>query len=108
MPFLTVCCVDMHNDNFRYLLACVYRPPGGSLSNQADTKLHIDCFLRLFSSSYIFFVEGDFNLPHINWNTSTVLIDGVHNLLLDLFEDNGLSQIITVPIPAKITYLTYF
>jgi len=104
-----ICCVDMPNDNFRYRLVCVYRPPGVSLCNQADAKLLISGLSSLLSPSYIFFVAGDLNLPHINWNTSTSPIDGVHNLLLDLFEDYGLSQIITVPgLLAKTTYLTSF
>jgi len=78
-------CVDVHIDNFRYRLVCIYRPPGVSLCNQAYAKLLISCLSRLLNPSYIFFVAGDFNLPHINWNTSTSPIDGVHNLLLDLF-----------------------
>jgi len=51
----------------------------------------------VMSPKLIYFIAGDFNLPRIDWNTGFGLNDGFHDVFLEFFIDNCLTQIITVP-----------
>jgi len=92
-----VCCIDVQLFNVFYRLICVFRPPGISLIARIDASLFVSCLSKLLQSKRTYFIAGDFNLPNIDWLTCVAPDDGVPNSIFQLFVDNNLTQMITIP-----------
>jgi len=92
-----MCCVDIQISNKKYRLICIYRPPVVSQASLTDADLLCLALTKLLDGSYYLFVAVDLNLPNINCNLSTAPNDGVHDLLLNVFVDNCLHQMVSVP-----------
>jgi len=92
-----MCCVDIQISNKKYRLICIYRPPGVTQASRTDADVLCITLTKLLDSNYYFFVAGDLNLPNINWNLSTAPNDGVHDILLNVFVDNCLHQMVSLP-----------
>ena len=82
------------------ILAVFYRPPSSS-------KQYSDAFIHSLSYVYgrypeaHFIIGGDFNLPHIDWDSFSVLPNnpckGISQSILSNFLDLGFSQIVRSP-----------
>jgi len=42
-------------------------------------------------------IVGDFNLPHIEWNTLVCSSDGIHNLFLEFIIQHSWIQLVNFP-----------
>ena len=81
----------------------VYRPGNAPLSKFTAAMNFIQDFVTSVNDSWTFMINGDFNFPNINWQTSSVVSglssneNACANLLLSFLERNGMSQYIDVP-----------
>ena len=93
--------VDCYVDNVLVIYLCdydlyvvnVYRPPSNSLQ---DNEILID-FLLCFCSGKEIILQGDFNLPSLNWKLEDVLSEYVtplDNTFFEAFISAGLEQIV--------------
>ncbi len=88
---LEVVSVDISvNESDKHRVVCVYYPH----RDVSTAKPLADCISDLCNVPYTVTVLGDFNLPHIDWNTFMCPQDGVHNVLLDSFLSNSLTQLV--------------
>jgi len=79
----------------KLLVSSFYRPPNDSASME---KLNISLNRLNQDSKSIVLVSGDFNLGHIDWNSSSIIPGRPnvkqHQELLDLVADHSLTQIV--------------
>ena len=81
-------CIDaqLGQSKFRFIL--VYRPPACSITQAeltaktSNLKSLLSCLIHPSCNSIIL---GDFNLPKIKWSTLEYPLDGVHDILFELF-----------------------
>ena len=73
----------------------VYRPPWAS---REDAENLIRLLEHIVCGSHSFIILGDFNLPHISWNSlQTASSDGIHDKFLAFFMQERLTQMIRKP-----------
>ena len=75
----------------------VYRPPKRDDDAQHYMQLLINCLLSCICSSNTRVIVGDFNLPHVDWNTLSCSRDVIDNLWIDFVIQNSLSQFVSFP-----------
>ncbi len=81
------------NSTDKQRILCVYNP-------RRDVQVArnmADCISALCTIPFTSVVVGDFNLPEIDWGTFVCPEDGVHNVLLDCFLSNSMTQFVTHP-----------
>ena len=92
-----ICCADVSLNSKILRLVCVYRQPGVSINHKLDAQIISKCITGLLIPNRVCCLAGDFNLPDLNWDLLSAPVDGVHNVFLDLFLNNCLSQLVTEP-----------
>ena len=93
-------CIDaqLGQSKFRFIL--VYRPPAcsstqaESIAKTSNLKSLLSCLIH---PSYNSVILGDFNLPKIKWSTLEYPLDGVHDVLFELFSCSGFTLFVTDP-----------
>ena len=85
-------CLDLLNSNTKYRFILTYRPPNLPDLIPATIALR-DLLCNLSATNVTSFILGDFNLPSIDWSNNFAKPDGVHNVLLEFFNDIGLDTI---------------
>ena len=75
----------------------VYRPP----SNTPHANNQVASFLNEFCLNKEVVVAGDFNLPHVNWESGSANTSGhlppLENMFIDVFDTLGLTQWVSEP-----------
>jgi hypothetical protein len=84
-------CVKITGDKLAVNISVTYRPPGQS--QELDIEMYQVLRQSLNNESVIL---GDFNLPHIDWETLTGVETESHRML-EFIEDNFLIQLVTEP-----------
>ena len=88
------------------ILACIYRPPDTPPQKFKEMVTFLDSYIKEKTSDeyYEIIITGDFNLPSIDWETTTSMMKSQisdssknHQLLLTFMCDHFLSQYIHVP-----------
>ena len=94
---LEILCFDVinHDSSTRYILA--YRPPEFNSLGREYMSLLVECLEFLCAVSCSVVLLGDFNLPHINWETLVAPQDNVHDAFLNFCIYNGLHQFVGEP-----------
>jgi len=94
---LELICFDVLNcdTSTRYVL--VYRPPEFNSLGREYITLLVECLEFLFAVNYSVVLLGDFNLPHINWDTLVAPQDNVHDAFVNFCVYNGLYQFVGEP-----------
>lgn len=89
-------CVDLHLNEQKFRIICIYRPPNYNLEN---SKILGNKIISLSLINFPTILCGDFNLPDINWTDKQVSPSvnnfQIQNWFLQLFTDNNLSQYVT-------------
>ena len=85
-------CVKLTLDKIKVNTSVTYRPPGQNL--EKDNEMYNVLSQNLRSGESI--ILGDFNLPHINWETQAG-IEAESHRMLEFLEDNFLSQLVKQP-----------
>ena len=86
--------------NKTLIVGSVYRPPSSDHNYMEDLCSTIEDLKKRFKNA-VFWIGGDFNLPDINWKSSTV--EGhqnstrVNNMILDLAETCDMQQMVSQP-----------
>ena len=81
-------------------VACCYRPPNSTLeySESVASELFL---IQQRNQEAMFLLGGDFNLPDINWEDTSIQghqnTAALNNLFINTFEDIGLEQIVSFP-----------
>ena len=83
----------LFSHNRKVTLGVFYRPP----NNETKPLEDLQAVLQEFSTNELILL-GDFNLPEIEWSNNKVLRQTeVYTLLMDIIQDNFLSQLINEP-----------
>ena len=85
------------SDNKKIIFGVVYRPPRQNEEN--DKLLYTEIENAIDQKDSV--IVGDFNNPNINWKNLTADAEG--NRLLELMEDNFMSQVVSEPTREKNT-----
>ena len=94
-----MCCID----TLKTAVICVYRPPDAPVASFKKMMKFVDEFVNNVDSQYDVVHTGDYNLPNINWDTSTslrtrgVIYHDSGELLLNYIGSNFLTQVIDSP-----------
>ena len=92
--------IRLQSKSSSYIIGCHYRPPSQPLPYSESFAHSLYDLHSRFPNSH-FIVGGDFNLPHIDWESFSVLPNNPHKqisqALLDSFSDMGFTQIIKHP-----------
>ena len=97
VPLFDITVIDLSIGRYNYRFICAYRTPGVNPGLRADAELLSECIKSLLLTNYIMVVVGDFNLPDVDWELLTSPIDGVQDVLLDMFMDSNLEQLVDFP-----------
>ena len=88
------------------ILACIYRPPDAPPQKFKEMISFLDSYIKEKTSDqyYEIIITGDFNLPSIDWNTTSSMTKSQttdssknHQTLLTFLSDHLLSQYIHIP-----------
>ena len=60
-------------------------------------QLVINCLIACTSNASIHVVVGDFNLPHIKWNTLACCGETIENMFLEFIIQHSWSQLVNFP-----------
>ena len=85
-------CVKVTGDKFAINVSVTYRPPGQTQELDIEMYRILQQSLRNRESVIL----GDFNLPHIDWQTLTGVESESHRML-EFMDDNFLSQLVAEP-----------
>ena len=85
-------CVRVTGNKIAVNISVTYRPPGQT--QELDTEMYQVLQRSLHNNDAV--ILGDFNLPHIDWQTFTGVERESHNML-DFLEDNFLNQLVSEP-----------
>jgi len=76
----------------------VYRPPKWDTDAKQYMQLVINCLTLCTSNANVHVVVGDFNLPHIKWNTLACSgSDAIENMFLEFVIQHPWSQLVDFP-----------
>ncbi|XP_069114588.1 uncharacterized protein [Argopecten irradians] len=91
--FINISMANSHN----LTIGSYYRPP--SDKGHSLDQLEISMKRLGHNNNTITFISGDFNLPHIDWQNNTTIPGKtdtkLHQQLLDIIDDNSLTQMTT-------------
>ena len=85
-------CVKVTGDELAFNISVTYRPPGQT--QELDNEMYRVLRQSLQNSESV--ILGDFNLPHIDWQTLSGVETESHKML-EFLEDNFLHQLVTEP-----------
>ena len=94
-----MCCID----TLKTAVICIYRPPDAPVASFKKMMKFVDDFVKNADSQYDIVHTGDYNLPNINWDTSTslrtrgVVYHDSGETLLNYIGSNFLTQVIDSP-----------
>ena len=93
MPIPNVLTFCLTSSNVQVVI--VYRPP----SNTPMANEQVASFIEQFCLDKEVIVLGDFNLPHINWNSKNQLrqLPTLETMFMDVFDGLGLTQWVSEP-----------
>ena len=80
----------------------IYKPGNAPLSKFATATNFVQNFVTSVNGNWNFLINGDFNFPNINWQSSNVVSglssneNACANLLLNFLERNGMRQYVDV------------
>jgi len=99
--YLEVITVDLISKTRPYARnICVYRPPDDDAQAVEWAELLGEYINLMCNVSYSVFVCGDFNLPHVNWETLSCK-SRIEQIFLDCFQYNSLFQHVREPTHVK-------
>ena len=93
-------CIDFYDGNYPIRFVCVYIPPVSTLNSTTVENL-CATLLKLNSLTKPVIFLGDFNLPHIDWTIPISKSNLAHDIFLDFYLNNNLTQQVNEPTHIK-------
>lgn len=84
--------LDVAVSNFKFCLQCIYRPPENSIE---QTQELIDYLVKAGANCSNMVIFGDFNYPHINWESLTLTQPNQSSeIFLNFYKETNYKQLI--------------
>ena len=83
--------------DYRLRLIVTYRPPYYNEAARTDASTLYRELTKLCDIKWPCFIVGDFNCPHINWQTCSAPNDGIQDSLICFVNDNNFCQLVKEP-----------